>query len=260
MRTPSQPMMPLRAAAVSIGALALTLVGSACGESEPDEPAADQNTTPPLEEPAEPEEETGSEAESESDSENSAEGTGEAAGTEPDAEGDEGGSGEDSDASEIIDVSEFSRDQQESSGFPDPLTPVPEDVEELLLTDVRVGGHEEYDRVVFEHSGEGAPGWFAEYVDEAVQPGSGFPLDFDGDAILYISAVGLMPGNAGEEQGHLELTEFLDEQGTLVDDITSTAVHHGAASYYIALDEERDVRVSVWEHEDGPRLIIDVLH
>ncbi len=158
----------------------------------------------------------------------------------------------------MLDVTEFSAEAQESNGFPELLTDVPED-SHLLLEEVRVGIHEGYHRIVFEHSGTGAPGWAAEYVDEAVEPGSGFPIEMDSESILYLGVVGLEPGNAGQSDGHLELGNLVDTQGTVFSEAVTTFVHHGSASYYIGLDTVRDYRVSVWEHPDGPRLIIDVL-
>ncbi|WP_300343469.1 hypothetical protein [Nesterenkonia sp.] len=163
-------------------------------------------------------------------------------------------------SSAVLDATEFSAEAQESRGFPEMITEFPEDGEELLLEEVRVGHHEGYDRIVFEHTGQGAPGWYAEYVEDAVEPGSGFPLEVHGEAILYVSVVGLVPGNAGAEQGQLEISGPIDHPGTVFRGVLTTFVHHGAASYYIGLDERREYRVSVWEHEEGPRLIIDVLN
>lgn len=225
-------------------ALALLLALTACAE---DEAEPTEENTPPLEEPTE-----GPIGENDDDDERQSEPT--------DAEDDEPqGSEAQESESEAIDVSEFSSEGQESTGFPEMLTEFPDDGDELLLGEVRVGRHEGYDRVVFEHTGDGAPGWHAEYVEEAVEPGSGFPIDVEGEVILYLSTVGLVPGNAGSDQGQLEVSSWTDDQGTVFEDVVTTFVHHGAASYYVGLDQERDFRVSVWEHEDGPRLIIDVL-
>lgn len=242
-------------------AAALLLVGAtACADNS--EPTAEETPAPPLDQPTEetPEDEDGESepADDEPDAQTDADGDG--AGS--DGAGQDGADQDDADQeedSEVLDASEFSAEAQESTGFPDMLTQFPEDGDELLLTEVRAGQHEGYDRIVFEHAGDGAPGWYAEYVDEAVEPGSGFPLEIDGEAILYISSVGLVPGNAGSDQGQLELSTFTETKGTVFEDAVTTFVHHGTASYYVGLDQQRDFRVSVWEHEDGPRLIIDVL-
>lgn len=258
------------------GCLALTLALAlvACGgENTPGEAASETVEAPPLEEPSDmassTDEQTHTVSESPAPAAENAEGTDN--GTDSDSDDPEGEPGQEDSAEEgngdsgdgesgALDASEFSTDSQTSTGFPDPLTEVPEDGR-LLLSEVRVGVHDGYDRIVFDHHGEGAPGWTAEYVDDAVEPGSGFPIDVEAEAILYIGVVGLQPGNAGQDHGHLEIGPgWTDQWGTIFDDVVSTFVHHGSASYYVGLDTERDFRVSVWEHEDGPRLIIDVLH
>lgn len=249
---------PRRAAAL----LALGLVLPACG-ADGAEPT--QQDTPPLDEPTDTPDggETTASPEA-AETRDEVEDVGDE-GAEPKSEQnptqqEDGLNGEGSrNESDAIDVSEFSSESQESRGFPDMLTAFPDDGEELLLSEIRTGEHEGYDRIVFEHAGDGAPGWQAEYVDEALEPGSGFPLEIEADAILYLSAVGLVPKNAGSEQGQLEVFSWTGEQGTVVQEVMTTFVHHGTASYYVGLDRERDYRVSVWEHPDGPRLIIDFL-
>lgn len=238
-----------RAISRTAGVAAVLLVGlTACADQSESTP--EETPAPPLDEPTE---ETaqgqGDESESQPANEES----------DDTAEHSEDGDAQQENDSEVLDASEFSSEAQESTGFPDMVTELPEGSDELLLTEVRAGKHEGYDRIVFEHTGEGAPGWYAEYVDEAVEPGSGFPVEIEGEAILYLSAVGLSPGNVGSDQGQLELSTLADSKGTVFEDAVTTFVHHGTASYYVGLDQERDFRVSVWEHENGPRLIIDVL-
>lgn len=224
-------------------ALAASLVLSGCGndldapESEAQDSAAQE--TPPLDEPTEEPTTQAETAESPTE----------------EAQSTPAGTSEDS---EVLDVSEFTAESQESSGFPDLLTEVPEEAD-MLLSEVRVGIHEGYHRIVFDHTGAGAPGWVAEYVDEAVEPGSGLTIDMDSETILYLGVVGLEPGNAGQEDGQLEVVGWSDPQDTVFEEVATTFVHHGSASYYIGLDQEREFRVSVWEHPNGPRLIIDVL-
>ena len=65
------------------------------------------------------------------------------------------------------------------------------------LTEVRVGGHATFDRVVFELEGD-RPGHDVRYVDEVVQDGSGFPIPLDGRAFLQVS---LIPATALSEEG-----------------------------------------------------------
>jgi hypothetical protein len=57
----------------------------------------------------------------------------------------------------------------------------------VVLTDVDLGRHGTYGRVVVEVADGGHAGWRAEYVDEAIEQGSGQTIDFEGDAILRLT-------------------------------------------------------------------------
>jgi hypothetical protein len=61
---------------------------------------------------------------------------------------------------------------------------------DLVLTDVRLGEHDGYDRIVLEFTGTGTPGWAVNYVDKAVLDGSGERVVLDGNAVLDIYASG----------------------------------------------------------------------
>jgi hypothetical protein len=67
----------------------------------------------------------------------------------------------------------------------DPDTP-----QDLTVTAVRAARHDGYDRVVFELTGSGAPGWTVEYVDAASAQGSGAPVDVPGQAVLQVTLQG----------------------------------------------------------------------
>ena len=56
----------------------------------------------------------------------------------------------------------------------------------VSVTDVRLGRHNGFDRIVFEVGGKGQAGWDVRYVDEARSAGSGFPVDVEGGAILKV--------------------------------------------------------------------------
>lgn len=60
----------------------------------------------------------------------------------------------------------------------------------LTVTDVRIGRHEGFDRVVLELGGAGTPGWDVEYVDAATAEGSGKPIDLAGPAYLRVLLTG----------------------------------------------------------------------
>jgi pyruvate/2-oxoglutarate dehydrogenase complex dihydrolipoamide acyltransferase (E2) component len=76
----------------------------------------------------------------------------------------------------------------------------------LTVTDVRVGHHDGFDRVVLELGGTGTPGWRVEYVDAAVEDPSDTAVDLTGDSVLQIMVNGTrLPYETG-------LTEFTTRQ------------------------------------------------
>jgi hypothetical protein len=65
-------------------------------------------------------------------------------------------------------------------------------------TDVRVGHHTGYDRVVFQFSEPGEPSYRVQYTDDPRSQGSGDPVKVTGDAVLEvtITSVGVPEGTA----------------------------------------------------------------
>ena len=61
------------------------------------------------------------------------------------------------------------------------------------VTDIRVGSHadQRFDRVAFDLSGAGTPGWRVEYTASAIQDGSGATVDVPGEAILTVVLHGI---------------------------------------------------------------------
>ncbi|MGF1662480.1 MAG: hypothetical protein ACFCVG_08410 [Kineosporiaceae bacterium] len=78
---------------------------------------------------------------------------------------------------------------------------------QLLFTDLRVGHHEGFDRVVWEFAGDGTPGWRVQYVDEVIRDPSGLPLELSGDAALSVVVMNVgIPGDVDVPPG----SEFYD--------------------------------------------------
>lgn len=72
----------------------------------------------------------------------------------------------------------------------------------LTVTDLRIGHHDGFDRVVLELDGTGTPGWRIGYVDSAVEDPSDRPVDLAGDSVLQVMLDGTAyPHDTG-------LTEF----------------------------------------------------
>ncbi|WP_159626224.1 AMIN-like domain-containing (lipo)protein [Actinomyces sp. zg296] len=80
------------------------------------------------------------------------------------------------------------------------------DAASLLVTGVRTGTHEDYDRVVVDLSGEGTPGWRADWVADAGTQGKGDPIQPSGDHILRIFGTGARMPSTAEEIASVQKT------------------------------------------------------
>lgn len=212
-------------AALAAGALAITSCGS--GEADPD-PA----TTPPSQSSAAPE-------------------------TSPDDAATETEAAEDQEDHQESELSGFSQETISTEEFPSP----PEGWEESQhLVDVRIGHHEGYDRVVFEHSGPSELAYQVEYIDQPTDQGMGEPVDVPGEVYLSVSVAGLgTPPDEYDPDATLSgPVEGVQTQSQLIQGIHALGTFEGQSSYFIGLDQPRDFRVQM--AEDPVRIIIDLAH
>jgi len=72
----------------------------------------------------------------------------------------------------------------------------------LVISDVRIGSHdnEDYSRFVVEFSGEGTPGWSAQWTDQAHTQGKGDPITVEGDFTLVVTGTGVTMPISEEQQ------------------------------------------------------------
>lgn len=128
----------------------------------------------------------------------------------------------------------------------------------LTVTDVEVGRHQGYDRVVFTLGGEGAPGWRVEYTDAPTRQGSGDPFTPAGDAFLsvLISGVGY-PFDTGVEE-YSGPTSIPGGSAEVVREVQVQGVYEGQYDAAVGLTGKRPFRV--FRLEDPPRVVIDVVH
>lgn len=129
----------------------------------------------------------------------------------------------------------------------------------LAVTDVRVGAHDGFDRVVFEIAGEdGDVGWDVRYVDVPTSQGSGEEVAVAGNAYLSVSISGvalppdLPPG----------VETFTDDVEGPADGIVVEVVHdsifEGYHLFFVGLDTEAPYVVE--RLDDPQRLVIDLHH
>lgn len=132
-----------------------------------------------------------------------------------------------------------------------------DDESALTVTDIRVGEHEGFDRVVYELGGEGSPGWQVEYVDSAVQDGSGRPIEVGGQAILQVR----IQGSAYPFESKVEPYSGPDPvpgiPGGVISDVNGSLVFEGVTQSFIGVAEKgRPFAVSTLS--DPTRLVVDV--
>jgi hypothetical protein len=136
----------------------------------------------------------------------------------------------------------------------------PDGPADLVVTDVRIGVHDGFDRVVIDLAGEGTVGWFTELGDVAFEDGSGTVVDVDGGAVLtlMLNAFAFPPelpdpsvrwdeGRVGAPADAVVLTE-------VVDSVSFEAQHQ----LFIGLTERVPYRIV--RLGDPQRVVIDLLH
>lgn len=126
----------------------------------------------------------------------------------------------------------------------------------LTVTDVRIGVHDGYDRVVLDLGGTGTPGWRAEYVDAAIQDGSGTELALAGDAVLEIDVSGTAyPMDSGQTE--YPGPDRIETNGTAsVAEVRYGHVFEGVTQVFVGVDAEHPFRV--FSLTDPTRVVIDV--
>lgn len=127
----------------------------------------------------------------------------------------------------------------------------------LTVTDIRTGSHDGFDRVVYELGGTGVPGWRVAYVDEALQDGSGFPVDVAGEAILEVQITGsAYPFDSGVEP-YDGPDPIRAQPGGSVVEVRGALVFEGVTQSFIGVSEPGSP-FTVNVLTDPTRLVIDV--
>jgi hypothetical protein len=127
----------------------------------------------------------------------------------------------------------------------------------LTVTDVRIGRHDGFDRVVYEMGGTGTPGWTVQYVDEAVQDGSGDVIELAGDGTLQVLISGsAYPMDSGAEP--FESEGPVTGAGTVnVTEARGWSVFEGITDAFVGL-ETAGHPFRVYLLESPVRVVVDV--
>lgn len=131
----------------------------------------------------------------------------------------------------------------------------PEGAPELTLQDVRVGSHETYDRVVFEFSGDGLPGYRIQYTDKALQQASGHELAVSGNDILEVLIEGTPMDRLPSNPDLISAGPYQLATGNVAG-ITNGGTFENQSQFFIGLDRQRSFEATVLE--SPTRLVIDV--
>jgi hypothetical protein len=126
------------------------------------------------------------------------------------------------------------------------------------VSDVRVGRHDGFDRVVLELGGEGTPGWDVRYVDEASSQGSGDPVEVAGDAVLQLTVTGAgYPYDTGVEEFSTSGTVSAPDTEA-VTEVAFDGTYEGTTVAFVGVQDRAPFRVYLLE---GPtRLVLEVAH
>jgi hypothetical protein len=124
-------------------------------------------------------------------------------------------------------------------------------------TDVRVGTHDGYDRVVFEFT-MGTPELVLE-VDEPPyeQPASGFPVEVEGERVLRLTMQNATAAGESEQPTYDGPLDF-DPAFPVLVDVVHGSDFEAQLAWFIGLAKESCVRVTLLTDPD--RIVIDVEH
>lgn len=128
----------------------------------------------------------------------------------------------------------------------------------VTVSDIRVGRHDGFDRVVLEVGGEGRPGWDIRYVDEASSQGSGDPVEVAGDAVLQLTVTGAgYPYDTGVEE--FPMAETVSAPDTeVVTEVAFDGTYEGTSVVFVGTQARAPFRIYLLE---GPtRVVLEVAH
>lgn len=129
----------------------------------------------------------------------------------------------------------------------------PEEPRSLVVTGVRTGTHDGFDRVVFDLEGEGTPGWFVDYTNSPTQQGSGTPIKVNGQTFLDVNIDGVVPIN----DSHHTTPEITTVEGTgSVTEVVNAGLSGDRAQFIVGLEKEGPYSVQILE--DPLRIVIDI--
>lgn len=130
---------------------------------------------------------------------------------------------------------------------------------DLEVTNVRVGAHDGFDRVVFEFSGDGQPGWYVTSTPEPRQQGSGHLIDYPGAHALNVMINGTpYPFDLGIPEDEWPQTGPVAGAADTVQGVSFHGIFEATSQYVIGLDGPS--AFSVTRLDNPTRVVVDVAH
>lgn len=228
-----------RTAAVVVTAAALVLVGCGGGDDAPPEETGD----PVIDEPAPDDADDADDG----DADDTGDADSQEDGADPRDEGDDSAEADDEVAPLAGEPGLEASAEAEGHG--------------LTVTDVRVSGHEGFDRIVFELDGEEAVGYDLRYEEDgqARAQGSGREIDLAGDEALAIALHGIaLPPDADEDTDAWEGDRLEGPSSGVVLEFVEDTIYEGVHTFHAGTDAQHPFVVG--RLEDPQRLVIDVHH
>lgn len=126
----------------------------------------------------------------------------------------------------------------------------------LTVTDIRLGGHDGFDRVVYELGGAGTPGWDIEYVEAPTAQGTGEPIEIAGEAFLRVTIIGTnYPEFTGIEEYVEDAPLAVAGTQTIVEEVFN-GTFEGTTVSYVGTTAQNPFRV--YTLTDPTRLVVEV--
>ena len=164
----------------------------------------------------------------------------------PTSSGDDGG---DTEADGATDAPSFPANAE-----PDTADPSGDSL--VTVTDIRIGRHDGFDRVVFEVDGTGSPGWDVRYVDDPASQGSGAPIDVEGSAALQVVLTGIgLPDTTGVDEWSDRAPQSIPDTET-VTEVVWDATFEGQSLAIVGTTAQAPFRVYLLENP--VRVVVEV--
>lgn len=126
------------------------------------------------------------------------------------------------------------------------------------MTDIRIGHHDGFDRVVYQMDGTGGPpGWHVQYTDRAIQDGSGRQLDIAGNSILEVQILGSAYPWDSATTPYSGPDPATNPSAPGIAGVYGSQVYEGTTQSFIGVNGDRPP-FSVTVLEDPVRLVIDI--